>query len=62
MEMLRQCKPADTAAEQAVSDETVRLIRKLRWLGLDAEAQQLEKKLEHHAGADTVVATECETD
>jgi hypothetical protein len=62
MEMLRQCKPADTAAKQAVSDETVRLIRKLRWLGLDAEAQQLEKKLEHHAGADTVVAMECETD
>jgi hypothetical protein len=27
MEMLRQCKPADTAAKQAVSDETVGLIR-----------------------------------
>jgi hypothetical protein len=44
-------KPVDTATERAMSEEAVKLIRKLSWLGLEAEVQQLEKGLEHHAVA-----------
>lgn len=46
----------------AVSNETVKLIRKLRWAGLEEEANQLEKKLEEQAVADTVVVMQIETD
>ena len=46
----------------AVSNETVKLIRKLRWAGLEEEAKQLEKGLEQQAAFDTVVAMQCETD
>jgi hypothetical protein len=62
MEILFERKPAGTATEHAMPDEAVKLIRKLRWLGLEAEAQQLEKGLEHHAAADTVIASQSETD
>ena len=54
----------ETPAKQipTASSETVKLIRKLRWVGLEERAEQLEKELEEHAVADTVVSIQCETD
>ena len=46
----------------AASSEMVKLIRKLRWVGLEEKAEQLEKELELHPATDTVVATQNETD
>ena len=45
----------------AASSEIVKLIRKLRWIGLE-ETEQLENKLEHQAAIDTVVSIQSETD
>jgi hypothetical protein len=44
------------------SSEIVKLIRKLRWVGLEEQAERLEKELERHATTDTVVSTQNETD
>jgi hypothetical protein len=44
------------------SSEMVKLIRKLRWVGLEEKAEQLEKELEQHAVTDTVVSIQNETD
>ena len=54
----------ETVAKQAPtsSSETVKLIRKLRWVGLEEKAEQLEKELEQHAVTDTVVSIQNETD
>ena len=48
-------------AKQAptASSETVRLIRKLRWVGLEERAEQLEKELQQD---DTVVSVQNDTD
>jgi hypothetical protein len=46
----------------AASSEIVKLIRKLRWVGLEEKAEQLEKELEQQPATDTVLATQCETD
>ena len=54
----------ETPAKQipTASSETVKLIRKLRWVGLEERAEQLEKELEEHAVADAVVSIQYETD
>jgi hypothetical protein len=46
------------------SNELVKLIRKLRWIGMDEEAERLQAELtERHAPAtDSVVALSGETD
>ena len=41
----------------AASSEIVKLIRKLRWVGLEEKAEQLENKLEHQAATDTELDT-----
>jgi len=46
----------------AASSEMVKLIRKLRWVGLEEKAEQLEKKLEQLPATDTVLAIQSETD
>jgi hypothetical protein len=46
----------------AASSEIVKLIRKLRWVGLEEKAEQLENELEHQAAIDTVVSTQSEID
>jgi hypothetical protein len=51
-----------TKQTPTASSETVKLIRKLRWVGLEERAEQLEKELEEHAVADTVVSIQYETD
>lgn len=45
-----------------VLNETVKLIRKLRWVGLEERAERLEKQLEEYAASDTVIATQSDTD
>ena len=44
------------------SSEIVKLIRKLRWAGLEEKAEQLEKELEQSAITDRVVPIQNETD
>ena len=46
----------------AASSEMVKLIRKLRWVGLEEKAEQLEKKLKQQAATDAVVPIQSETD
>jgi hypothetical protein len=45
-----------------VSSEIVKLIRKLRWVGLEEKAEQLEKELEQRAVSDRVVPIQNDTD
>ena len=44
------------------SSEIIKLIHKLRWVGLEDEAELLEKKLEQQAATDAVVPIQSETD
>ncbi len=54
---------ADTAATQRGSNELVKLIRKLRWIGMEEEAERLQSELtRRRAAADSVVAMSGETD
>ena len=45
-----------------VSGEIVKFIRKLRWVGLEEKAEQLEKELQQQPATDTVLAIQSETD
>lgn len=57
-------KPLDTLAEQRTANELVKLIRKLRWMGMEEEAECAQNKLSVRrvAAADSVVAATPETD
>jgi len=59
-----QQKPPDTLPEQRASNELVKIIRKLRWMGMEQEAKQLESELTLRDGpaADCVVAASRDTD
>jgi hypothetical protein len=50
--------------DQPASNKLIQLIRKLRWLGLEEEAQKLENKLtlRNVPASDSVVAGSRETD
>jgi hypothetical protein len=54
----------ETPAKQAptASREIAMLIRKLRWVGLDEKAKQLENELEQRPVTDRVVSIQDETD
>lgn len=58
-----QQTPENAVAHKA-SNELVKLIRKLRWMGMEEEAQGLQKELEQRRAkaADSVLATPGETD
>jgi hypothetical protein len=59
-----QHKPPDGLGEQRTSNELVKQIRKLRWMGLEEEAETVENQLilrRVHA-ADSVIAASRETD
>jgi len=49
---------------ESTSNELVKLIRKLRWIGMDDEAERLQQKLaqQRTAAEDTVIARSGETD
>ena len=51
----RRKTPAD-------SSEIIKLIRKLRWVGLEERAEQLEKELEQQSVTEIVVSIQSETD
>jgi hypothetical protein len=59
-----QQKPPDGLAEHGTSNELVKLIRKLRWMGLEEEAEKAENQLILRNGraADSVVAASRDTD
>jgi len=57
-------KPSDGLAEQRTSNELVKQIRKLRWMGMEEEAKKVENQLTlfNVPAADSVVARSRETD
>jgi hypothetical protein len=58
-----QYKPQDGFAEQRTANELVKLIRKLRWMGLEREAEKVENQLTlRKAQTDSVIAASRETD
>jgi hypothetical protein len=61
---LKQKKLQDVLAEQRSSNELVKLIRKLRWMGMEDEAERVERKLARSEvePADCVLAASRETD
>ena len=54
----------ERSTEQRASDELVRLIQKLRWVGLESEAKSIERELTARAvpAGDSVIAIPRETD
>ena len=54
----------ETLAEQRASNELVKLIRKLRWMGMEEEAEKMETRLTQRnvPAEDCVVAVSRETD
>jgi hypothetical protein len=54
----------ETSAAPRASNELIRLIRKLRWMGREEEAAGLQKELRQRrpTDADTVLATPGDTD
>lgn len=60
---LEQQKLSDTSLAHKASNELIKLIRKLRWVGMDEEARGLQKELtRREAAGDSVLATPAETD
>lgn len=57
-------KLADSLAEQRASNDLVKLVRKLRWMGMEEEAKKVASQLTqcNVPVADSVVARSRETD
>ena len=64
MEMRHDQPPPDGVAEQRVSNELIKLIRKLRWIGMEDEAEKVQEELTtcRVPPTDSVVASSRETD
>jgi hypothetical protein len=63
-ELLEEEASMERTSDRRAADELVRLIRKLRWVGLDSEAETMERELTARAvpAADSVIAVPRETD
>lgn len=61
-QIVRQQDLPDVSAEQRASNDMIKMIRKLRWMGMEGEAQRLQGSLPNTARADCVVAEPRETD
>lgn len=61
---IEQQPSSQNPAQQSASNDLVKLIRKLRWIGMEEEAEHLEVELMHRPApaADSVLATPRETD
>jgi hypothetical protein len=61
---LGQTRPTDVSVEQRAANEFIYLIRKLRWIGLDDETEQLLAQLRRCCvqPTDSVIAEACDTD
>ena len=57
-------KSSDGSAEQRASNDLIRLIRKLRWMGMDDEAKRMQIELMRRAvpAEDSVLARPRDTD
>jgi hypothetical protein len=60
--ILRQQERPDVSIEQRRSSELVKRIRKLRWMGLEGEAERVETVLTSISPTDWVLAAPHETD
>jgi len=52
----------DVSVEQRTSDELTKLIRKLRWMGLEEEAQQTQRMLSEVEPAGGILTEPHDTD
>lgn len=60
---LKHPTPNDFAEGETRADDLVKRIRKLRWMGLEEEAERLQQELTRRcAESDSVIATPRETD
>ena len=60
---LKQPKPDDVAESESKANDLVKRIRKLRWMGMEDEAERLQREFtERCADSDCVIATPRETD
>ena len=63
MEVSLKRQEPDVSAPQTTPDELVKLICKLRWIGMEDEAERLSKELTRQdAATDSVVASPHATD
>ena len=62
MESVAEQVVPDVSAEQRASNDKIKLIRKLRWIGLEREARRLQGAIPAAAQADSVIAEPRETD
>jgi hypothetical protein len=60
--LLGDHEPPEISAEQRASSELVKLIRKLRWIGMEREAERLQTVLCRIPAADSVLAAPHDTD
>jgi hypothetical protein len=58
---IEQQKPPDMSARQR-TNELIKLIRKLRWIGMEEEAERAETALNGVSPADSVLASPHHTD
>jgi hypothetical protein len=56
------CQPPDLSAEQRLSSDLARRIRKLRWLGMQQEAEQLQMTLRRGPHTECVIVVPRDTD
>ena len=60
---LEQPRHEDAAERESRANDLVKRIRKLRWMGLEDEAERLQRELTQRcADSDSVIATPRETD
>ncbi len=60
---LEQRRQRDAAEGDSNANDLVKRIRKLRWMGMEEEAERLQQELTRRcANADSVIATPRETD
>jgi len=63
MENLMQTQePPDVSAEQRASNGIIKLIRKLRWIGMEGEAERLQIALAETSRLNSVIDEPRETD
>ena len=59
---LQSQQHSEVSAEQRASNAIIKRIRKLRWIGMDEEARQIQRSLRSISSTDVVLAGPCDTD